>query len=279
MNPPESRTFEVHRLLPGGDDLTLRGETAGSGPPVVLLHGLTATRRYVTQGSKHLQRHGWTVHSYDARGHGESDPAPDYDYASLVGDLEVVVGDLGIERPILVGSSMGAATAMAWALDNPTRVTALVQVTPAYTGGEGRFSEETWDRAAEALDREDVEAFIDTVEPPDMPEQWRELSRKALRQRMERHRDLHAVADAVRGVTRSSPFESIDALDGLEVPTLVVGTRDEADRLHPLAVAEEYATRLPHAELVVEDEGESPLAWQGARLSREIARFLEEHAS
>jgi hypothetical protein len=44
--------------------------------------------------------------------------------------------------------------------------------------------------------------------------------------------------------------------------------------MHPLAVAEEYARRLPHAELVVEDEGQSPLAWQGARLSGVIGDFL-----
>ena len=57
---------------------------------------------------------------------------------------------------------------------------------------------------------------------------------------------------------------------------LVVGSRDDADPEHPLAVAREYADRLPRAELVVEDEGEPPLAWQGARLSRAIAAFLDQ---
>jgi hypothetical protein len=46
--------------------------------------------------------------------------------------------------------------------------------------------------------------------------------------------------------------------------------------MHPLAVAEEYAARLPHATLVVEDEGKAPLAWQGGRLSEAIAEFLAE---
>ena len=40
-------------------------------------------------------------------------------------------------------------------------------------------------------------------------------------------------------------------------------------------MAEEYARRLPRGELIVEDEGESPLAWQGAKLSGVIADFLE----
>ena len=43
---------------------------------------------------------------------------------------------------------------------------------------------------------------------------------------------------------------------------------------HRLGVAEAYAERLPRGELLVEQEGRSPIAWQGARLSKAIARFL-----
>ncbi len=55
---------------------------------------------------------------------------------------------------------------------------------------------------------------------------------------------------------------------------LIVGSRDEADALHPLAVAQEYRSKLPRGTLVIEDEGKSPLAWQGARLSSVIGDFL-----
>jgi hypothetical protein len=41
-------------------------------------------------------------------------------------------------------------------------------------------------------------------------------------------------------------------------------------------VAEAYAARLPQVRLVGEDEGESPLAWQGGKLSREIAAFCKQ---
>ena len=54
----------------------LAGEEAGVGTPVVLAHGLTATRRYVVMGSRALERGGHRVVSYDARGHGRSAPAP-----------------------------------------------------------------------------------------------------------------------------------------------------------------------------------------------------------
>ena len=45
--------------------------------------------------------------------------------------------------------------------------------------------------------------------------------------------------------------------------------------MHRLEVAREYVERLPRAELLVEDEGETPLAWQGGRLSKAIGDFLE----
>jgi pimeloyl-ACP methyl ester carboxylesterase len=71
----------------------------------------------------------------------------------------------------------------------------------------------------------------------------------------------------------------MDELGGLAVPALVVASHDEADPGHPYAAAEAYAEALANARLVSEPEGESPLAWQGGRLSREIAAFCEETAA
>src|SRR5919202_84176 len=50
--------------------VTLAGEEHGEGIPVVLLHGLTATRRYVVMGSRSLERSGHRVVAYDALDHG-----------------------------------------------------------------------------------------------------------------------------------------------------------------------------------------------------------------
>ena len=79
-------------------------------------------------------------------------------------------------------------------------------------------------------------------------------------------------------VPRSRPFESLDQLESLEVPVLVVASRDESDPGHPFAVAGEYVRRLPRAELVVEEAGKSPLAWQGGQLSNAIADFLGRYS-
>src|SRR5947209_16872625 len=97
----------------------------GEGTPVVLLHGLTATRRYVVMGSRSLERSGHRAVAYDARGHGQSSPAPNpsaYGYSELAGDLRAVMDQLGIERAVLAGASMGAHTLLRFALDAPERV-------------------------------------------------------------------------------------------------------------------------------------------------------------
>jgi 3-oxoadipate enol-lactonase len=254
----------------------ISGERTGTGLPVILLHGLTATRRYVVMGSTHLARAGCELIGFDARGHGESAPAPErtaYEYADMVGDLEAVAATAG-SPVVLAGNSMGAATAAAFALEHPERVSGLVLVTPGFSGG-GRGNEEmgNWERLADGLERGGVDGFMEVYEPPADP-RFREAALRFTRQRLERHRHPQAVADALRVVPGSIAFDGLEQLERLEMPALVVGSRDESDPGHPLALAEEYAERLPHSRLLVEDEGKSPLAWQGGQLSRAIEDFL-----
>jgi pimeloyl-ACP methyl ester carboxylesterase len=258
--------------------VAIRGESEGEGPPVVLCHGITATRRQVLHGSRALARAGHAVVSYDARGHGESDPAPagaGYAYPELVADLEAVLADrVGEGDFALAGHSMGAHTAVAYSLAHPERVATLVVVGPVYDGSISDASLEYWDGLAEALESGGIDAFVDYVERVQGTDPaWRDSVRRFTRARMEAHRHLDAVAAALREVPRSRPFDSLAELERLEVPALVVASGDDADPGHPHATAAEYARRLPHAELVSEAEGQSPLAWQGGRLSREIARF------
>jgi pimeloyl-ACP methyl ester carboxylesterase len=259
--------------------VTLRGEVAGEGPPVLLLHGLTATRRYVVHGSRMLERAGYRVAQYDARGHGASSPAPDrgaYDYDLLAADAVAVLDALGMERAALIGQSMGSATAVAVALRHPGRVRALAVVTPAHRGAPSP-NLDYWDGLAEGLERGGPEGFLAAM-PLAVGERWRETVRTVILQRLARHDHPEAVADALRAIPRSAAFDGMAALDRLAVPTTVVGSRDDVDPDHPLAVAEEYARRIPGAELVVEEPGESPLAWRGGALSRALQPLLERTA-
>lgn len=272
------------RPFAAGAGPVLRGEVAasvgeaGEGAPIVLCHGITATRRYVVHGSRALERAGHTVVSYDARGHGESDPAPageGYGYERLVDDLEhVVAAEVGEGRFVLVGHSMGAHTAVAYALRRPERLAGLVVAGPVYAGEIGDEALAYWDGLAAALEGEGVDGFVEYVgREQGIEPGWRETVMRFTRERMLLHRHLDALVVALREVPRSRPFGGLGDLAAIEVPALVVASHDGPDPGHPRAVAEGYAGAMPAARLIGEAEGESPLAWQGGKLSRAIAEF------
>lgn len=266
-----------------GESPAIRGERAGEGPPAVLCHGVTATRRYVLHGSRALERRGHEVIAYDARGHGESDPVPTgegYGYSAQVKDLRSVL-DLTVgERPhVLAGHSMGAHTAVAHALERPERVAGLVVIGPVYAGEVPAEALEYWDGLAAALDEGGADGFVDYIDRrQQFDSAWRETVLRITRERIGLHRSPEALAESLRQVARSRPFGALEELEGLDVPALVVASHDEADPGHPYATAAAYAERLPQARLLSEEEGDSPLAWRGGLLAREIADFCAEPA-
>jgi pimeloyl-ACP methyl ester carboxylesterase len=265
----------VTELTTDAGGAPIAGEEAGVGAPVALLHGLTATRRYVVMGSRLLERDGHRVIAYDARGHGRSGPAPSpdaYGYDALAADLGAVLDAAGSERAVLAGASMGAHTLVRFALEHPERAAALVIVTPAFDPEDDDPERlDRWDRLAAGLRDGGVEGFMEAYGEPRVPAAWRETVRTVLRQRLSAHEHPDALADALSAVPRSRPFDAWEQLRGLDMPVVVVASRDEADPEHPFAVGERYAAEIPTAELRTEELGKSPLAWQGGQLSKIIA--------
>ena len=60
---------------------------------------------------------------------------------------------------------------------------------------------------------------------------------------------------------------------------MIVASRDEVDPEHPYATGERYAAEIPGAELVSEEPGASPLAWQGAQVSKVISELAAAAAA
>jgi pimeloyl-ACP methyl ester carboxylesterase len=272
--------LEATRFEMDAGGLSIAGEEVGEGTPVVLLHGITATRRYVVHGSLALPRSGHRLITYDARGHGESDPAPagaGYSYEELAGDLGALLEQKTGSPPLVGGHSLGCHTTATYALEHPAEPAGVVFIGPVSLGLPA--PEEVlahWDRLADGLEADGADGFMRAYEADlHVAPDWRDRVLAITRERIGRHRRPEAFAAALRQVARSLPFEGMAELESLDVPALVVASHDDADPGHPYAVAEAWAEALPRAELISEERGETPLAWQGGRLSRAIAGFAE----
>jgi pimeloyl-ACP methyl ester carboxylesterase len=135
MNPvvtqPEFRGAGVTLAADRWDPPT-RG-AGGSGADrkglVLLLHGGGQTRHSWRNTGRSLAADGWSAIAVDARGHGDSQWAPDGDYGidALVADLTSIIGELG-EKPVLVGASMGGMTSLIGQGENPALARGLVLV-------------------------------------------------------------------------------------------------------------------------------------------------------
>jgi pimeloyl-ACP methyl ester carboxylesterase len=102
----------------------------GAGPPMVLLHGATSAGREDFAAQIPLFSRGFLIHLPDARGHARTrwDARDGFEYGWLVDDLEAFVDALGLRTFHLVGFSMGAMTALQFAVRAPERLRTLVVV-------------------------------------------------------------------------------------------------------------------------------------------------------
>jgi len=134
-------------------------EVTGSGPMLVLVHGITENRRTWDPLVAPLAR-DHTVVALDLRGHGRSGSGPSYDLASMAADVHDLVEAVGGGPPLLVGHSLGGTVVSAYAAAQPCRGVVNVDQPLALAGFQDAL------RQLEPLlrgDQASFEAAIDAV--------------------------------------------------------------------------------------------------------------------
>ncbi|HEV7844536.1 MAG TPA: alpha/beta hydrolase [Pyrinomonadaceae bacterium] len=243
----------------------------GSGPTVILLHGLGGNSANWTLNINALAGK-YRVVVPDQVGFGQSDkPLINYRVGTYVDFLDRFYGELKIERATLVGNSMGGWVAALYTIAHPERVERLVLV----------------DAAGFAPPKD-----FDVKELAGLNPSTREGMR-SLASRVIYNKQLYATNDAIDlmlaqrmaagdGYTIQSLIESIarreDMLDGrlsaIRKPTLIIWGRN--DGLTPLAeFGERFKREIASAELIVFDEcGHVPMIEKAAEFNAAVLKFL-----
>jgi pimeloyl-ACP methyl ester carboxylesterase len=125
-------TPEPMHVWKGVGGIGLAGDSWGNpdGPLVLLQHGGGQTRHAWKGTGELLGAAGYYAAAFDARGHGDSDWAPDglYGQDVMVQDLKCVIVALDKRRPVLVGASMGGGTSLVAVGEHQVEASALIMV-------------------------------------------------------------------------------------------------------------------------------------------------------
>jgi len=220
----------------------------GTGPPLVLLHGLSSSSADWLPIAPLLAEQ-YQLLMVDMRGHGQSSLATDGDYtvARMAADLAVVLDVFEIPQAHLLGLSLGGCVALQFAVDNPDRVKRLVLVNTfarlrgAGTGSLRRRLTRVY-AATRDMDRLALYVATSLFDDPEY--------QQMTYQRM-RHNDLGAIRRTMIAILR---FNILRQIHRIQSPALVmVGDRDKTV---PHRCAIDLMARLPSAQMrVIADAG------------------------
>ena len=239
----------VHVPDGAGTALVLSAVHRGAGPAFVFQHGLGAdAAQPLALCPEALD---FEVAVLECRGHGHSSlGALEPSLALFTEDLARFLATLDERRPVLGGLSMGAAIALRHACRTPAKLRALVLVRPAWTLEAAPANMQVFGEIAELLDRYGPDQAVTRFRAS---ERYRTIESESpdnaasLLRQFER-RPVDSTIRLLRSLSRDEPGIDARCLQELELPTLVVGTLDDA--VHPFAMAEALADRIPRARLV-----------------------------
>ncbi len=255
------------------DGITFHYRDVGQGIPFVFQHGLGGD---VNQPCGLFRPPaGVRLIAFDCRAHGETQPLGPVDrigIASFTDDLAALLDDLGIDRIVIGGISMGAAVAIHFALRWPRRVMGLVQSRPAWLQGPIRENTKLFSRIADLLCdhgprrgrelfcRSDVYAQV-MAESPDTASSLAGQFDSPL-----------AVERAVRlrRIPLDAPYDRLSELNGIDVPTIVMANRQ--DPIHLFDYGQAIAAQIQGAEF----RELTPKSVSPERHADDIQRHLED---
>jgi 2-hydroxy-6-oxo-octa-2,4-dienoate hydrolase len=266
--PPRGRDIAI------GDGLELNVVDAGSGSPVVLVHGLPSCASDWASVPEKLAALGHRVIAYDRIGFGYSSRPPAtperYTFASNARDLAKLLDALGIARATLVGWSYGGAVVQTLAEQAPQRVERLVLVAAV-----GPAQPEATDPLGLVLHSPIGSAILNWV--ADVPPLSRSMTHDSLVQAFAREDSIppgwteHTLTMlALPGTIQSFVLEEqrghAAALhpEALNIPAVVIQGTD--DYLVPQSVGEDLQRRLPRSRLVMVPHGSHMLPVTHAEL-------------
>jgi pimeloyl-ACP methyl ester carboxylesterase len=224
-------------------------------PSIVLLHGGHQSAHSWDLVSLHLAQH-FHVLALDQRGHGDSEWARDVSYTNheMSLDAEAFISAIGLQRPLLMGHSMGGRNAMLLTRRNPSllRALAIVDVGPEVSD-RGRSVIAGFVRDNEEFD--DLDHFVRNVQQYD-PYRSREHIERTVKYNMLQRADGKFVSKCDAnprrlGVVRGTgPQENItlEEAGGFDLPVLLVRGADS--RILTAEAAERFRLALPNGSLV-----------------------------
>ncbi|MGH3303669.1 MAG: alpha/beta fold hydrolase [Streptosporangiaceae bacterium] len=243
---------------PAGDvHYQVTGET---GPALLLTHGYGATSAMFAPNVAALAASHRVV-TWDLRGHGRSgypaDPA-DYSAANALADMAALLAELGADRAVLGGHSLGGYLSLDFALTFPDRVTALVLIGtgPGYRNDAAR---DDWNRRAHATAARLAERGLAGLG-------------SSAELHSGEHRDASGLIHAATQTLTQRDARVIDGLPRIAVPTLVVVGAEDTPFL---GAADYMAAKIPGArKVVIAAAGHAPNVSQPEVFNAEVARFL-----
>jgi 3-oxoadipate enol-lactonase len=223
----------------------------GRGRPILALHGGLADHRAALAYAGPLAA-SYRLITPDLRGAGRSRDAGPLSWDRLADDLAALLDHLGLARAVVAGTSAGSGVALRFGLRHPDRVAGLIILSPVFPGSWRELDEAPRSAMArmdayaqQALAEGDVRVLAPLYEA--LPEAIRARALAMLA-----GFDVASVAATTRLLSSTQPFDTLEQLQAIQAPTLVV---PGCDPQHPAEIATLYARWLPRVR-VIEAEGE-----------------------